>query len=90
MRSHHGVRMLAALAAGAGITAPAAQAKFDNTTYPPLNAQLSLPAHHPGGSTDWMLIGVGAAGGLTLLGAGATTSRRRTAPATKVRTASGS
>jgi hypothetical protein len=75
MRPHHGVRTLAAVLTAAAITAPAAQANFGNfyAPYTPLN---SAAVHHADGTTDWTLIGLSAAGGVTLLGAGATTSRR--------------
>ncbi len=90
MRLHNGVRMLAALTATAAITASPAYAKFDNSTYPPLGPVHAGSGHAAGGSTDWALIGVGAAGGITLLGAGIATSRRRTASVRSVRPASGS
>jgi hypothetical protein len=91
MRSHHAIRMLAAVAVAGGITAPAAYARFDNVpvNVPPLgNHYAAALSHHAGGSPDWTLIGAGAAGGLTLLGAGVATSRRatrRTAPASRAR-----
>jgi hypothetical protein len=75
MRPHHGVRALAAVAAAAALTAPAAQAKFSNYLAP-YTPHPAASAHYSGGATDWTLIGVGAAGGVVLVGAGATTSRR--------------
>ena len=65
MRLQRGVRTFAAVVTAAAITAPAGQAKFDNTTYPPLGTPRAVVTHHPG-STDWALIGLSAAGAVTL------------------------
>jgi hypothetical protein len=96
MRLHHGVRTLAAVvttATTAAAVATPAAAYFDNTTYPPLNAFKSAPAHHPGDSTDWTLIGLGAAGGIAVVAVGVTGSRRlsrKSQSAARVTAASGS
>lgn len=76
MRPHLSVRTLAAVLTAAACTAPVAQANFGDyyAPYTPLN---SAAVYHAGAATDWTLIGLSAAGGVTLLGAGATTSRRR-------------
>lgn len=89
MRLRRGVSMLAAISTAAAIAAPAAQARFDESMpdHPP-----SAPyvVHHSGaGSSDWTLIGIGAAG-VALLGAGTVTSRRAHRRTTHVRAASGS
>jgi hypothetical protein len=70
--------MLAAISTAAAIAAPAAQARFDESMpdHPP-----SAPyvVNHSGdGSTEWALIGLGAAGGIVLLGAGSQRVLRRT------------
>jgi hypothetical protein len=85
MRSHRRLRMLAAAAVAAGTLAPAAQAKVDNGPYPFIAppAPHAVVSHSPG-STDWTLVGCGAAGGLALLGAGMAGSRRRKAPAGRI------
>ncbi len=88
MRLHRGVRMLAAVATISATLAPAAQAKFDNSTYPTVGAPYVV--HHTGGSADWTLIGLGAAGGLALIGAGAATSRRALRRTAQTPTVSGS
>jgi hypothetical protein len=85
MRLRRGVPMLAAIATTAAIAAPAAQARFDESmpNHPP-----SVPyvVHHSGGgSTDWALIGLGAAGGIALLGAGAARSQHVLRRTTHVR-----
>ena len=92
MRLQRGVSTFAAVATAAAIAAPAGQAKFDNTTYPPLGTPRSIVTHHPE-STDWTLIALSAAGGIALVGAGVGTSRRRgrrSVPTARARTASGS
>lgn len=94
MRLHRGVRTLAAAASALAIAAPAAQAKFDNTTYPAYTPGQAAYLHHSGGTTDWALIGLGAAaGGAALVGVGVAGSRRRVrrgVPSGSVRAASGS
>jgi hypothetical protein len=75
MRLHRRVPMLAAAAAAAALAAPSAQA-MPNHGVGTLGTYPSEFAHHPGGSTDWALIGAGAAGSITLLGAGIATQRR--------------
>ncbi len=87
MRLHRGVRMLAAVATISATLAPAAEAKFDNSTYP---GGAPYVVHHTGGSADGMLIGLGAAGGLALIGAGAATSRRALRRTAQTPTVSGS
>jgi hypothetical protein len=91
MRPHHGVRALAAVLTATAITAPAAQADIDNfqASYTPAH---SAPAPRPDG-TDWTLVGLGTAGGIALIGAGVTGSRRvrrRQASVARIGTASGS
>ena len=79
MRAHTHVRMLAAVTVAGAIAAPAASAKFDNVTYPPLDAH-AVTSHSNDGSTEWPLVGVGIAG-ISLLGGGVVVSRRaRRAP----------
>jgi hypothetical protein len=88
MRLHHRVPMLAAAVSAAAIAVPGtAQAKFDNTTYPPLGAP--YVSHHTGGSSDWAVVGL-AAGGIALIGAGTVTSRRVIRRGTRARVVSGS
>ncbi len=92
MRLQRGVSTFAAIATTAALAASPAQAKFDNTTYPPLGAPRSVVTHHAG-STDWALIAVSAAGGVALAGAGVGASRRRGRrgmSTARARTASGS
>jgi heme/copper-type cytochrome/quinol oxidase subunit 1 len=88
MRLRRPVPMLVAAVSAAAIAAPAAQARFDNTTYPPLGAPYAV--HHGGSSTDWTLVALGAAGGVALIGAGTATSLRATRRTAHVRAASGS
>ena len=76
MRTKHGLGMLAAVASAAAIAAPAANAKFDNTTYPPLGPPRAVQ-QHSGGSEDWALIAaLGGAGVGALAGTGVVGSRR--------------
>ncbi len=98
MRARLCVRTIAVVATAAAIGPAAAQAKFDDAVNPSEGgialAPIQAPAaQHPGDSTEWLLIGLGAAGGTALVGAGATASRRRSrrrlAPS-NVGTASGS
>lgn len=91
MRLHRGVPVLAAVVTLAG-SAPAYA--FDAGTQGGGIPQTptALAAHHQSGSTDW-LIGVGAASGVALIGAGVAGSRRvtrRTASTRRVGAASGS
>jgi hypothetical protein len=89
MRLHRCVPMLAALVSSAGMIGPAAaQAKFDETTFPPLG--VPYVAHHNSGSTDWALIGLGAAGGIALIGVGTAGTRRAVRRTTGVGATSGS
>jgi hypothetical protein len=90
MRLRRGVPTLAAIATAAAIAAPAAQARFDESMPGQAPVAPQVVQHNGGGSTDWSLIGLGAAGGIALLGAGTVRSRhvrRRTA---HVRPTSGS
>jgi hypothetical protein len=80
----HRVHMLAAVATTAALTAPAPAYAYrlsadGGSGQPTPNAGQD----HPGGSTDWMLIGAGTAGGLALTGAGLAAGRRRRAPSTQ-------
>jgi hypothetical protein len=74
MRLHRRFPMLAA--AAAALAAPSAQA-MPNHGVGTLGTYPTEFAHHPAGSTDWPLIGAGAAASITLLGAGIA-SRRHT------------
>ena len=81
--------MLAAISTAAAIAAPAAQARFDESMPGQAPVAPQVVQHNGGGSTDWALIGLGAAGAIAL-GAGTVRSqhvRRRTA---RVGAASGS
>jgi hypothetical protein len=74
--------MLAVIATATAIAPSTALARFDESMpdHPPTAPH--VVQHDAGGSTDWTLIGVGAAGGIALLGAGTVKSRhmlRRTA-----------
>lgn len=75
MRIHRGLAMLAAVLSLAGISAPVAYG-FDNRA-PSGGSQVTPIQVQQGsaGSNDW-LIAVGAAGGLTAIGAGAAAKRR--------------
>jgi hypothetical protein len=75
MRTKHGFGVLAAVASAAAIAAPAANAKFDNTTFPPLGPPRAVQ-QHSGGSDDWVLIALGGAGVVALAGTGVLSSRR--------------
>jgi hypothetical protein len=81
--------MLAAIATTTALAAPAAQARFDESmpNHPP--SAPYVVQHRGGDSADWTLIGIGAAGGIVLLGVGTARSHvvRRTA---RVGAASGS
>jgi hypothetical protein len=92
MRLHRGVPMLAAVVTLAGVSAPAAYG-LDDISPGGGGSQAATPAvDHSAGPSDW-LIGLGAAGGITLAGAGLASSRRtrrRTGSAHRVRAASGS
>lgn len=76
MRTKHGFGVLATVASAAAIAAPAANAKFDNTTFPPLGPPRAVQ-QHSGGSDDWALIAaLGATGVVALAGTGVISSRR--------------
>jgi hypothetical protein len=82
MRLHRGAAMLAAVVTLAGVSTPAAYA-FDSQA-PSSGGQPPVAAvqHRSPSSTDWLLIGVGSAGAITLAGAaglGATRRGRNTA-----------
>jgi len=92
MRLYRGVPLLAAVVTLAGVSTPAAYG-FDSVSPAGGGGQPTAPVvDHSAGPSDW-LIGLGAAGGITLAGAGVASSRRarrRTASAHRVRAASGS
>ena len=88
MRLHHGVRTLAAVLATGAVAAAPAQAKFDNTTYPPLGP-LHASAHQSSGGSSDPLLAVGAVAAAALVGGGVAVSRRAARPA-HVRAISGS
>jgi hypothetical protein len=90
MRLGRGVPMLAWIATAAAIAPPAALARFDESMpdHPP--SAPYVVQHHRGGSTDWALIGIGAAGGIALLGAGTARSRHALRRTGRVGAASGS
>ena len=78
MRSTNGFRILAIAAASAAIGAPATYAvpiQSGGGGVIPEPAPVSAQ-HDQGASTDWALIGGGAAGGLALLAVGLTAGRR--------------
>ena len=80
MRLHRGVSMLGTVAALAAVSAPAASA-FDNRAPAigaPSDARPVLVQQHPAGTGDWVVIGIGAAGGIALVGVGAAGIRRGT------------
>lgn len=68
--------VLAAVLSGAGAVAPVAQAKFDNVTYPPLNAGQYVARHSGGGATDWSVIALATGGAIVAVGAGTAGTRR--------------
>ncbi len=87
MRLHRGVPVLAAVIALAS-TAPAAQAFEPDAGGGGGQSSPVLIQHHTSSSPDWLLVGVAAAGGLTVAGAGLGANRRRTPRSATVRTAS--
>jgi hypothetical protein len=79
------VPMLAAVVSLAGVSTPAAYG-FDNTASPAAAGRpTALVQHRSPSSTDWLLIGVGSAGAITLAGAGVTATRRGRATATRTK-----
>ena len=71
MRVRKSTAMVAAVVSVAGLTAPTAYA-FDNRAPSAGAAPPALRVQdHRASSTDWLLIGVGGAGAITLAGAGA-------------------
>ncbi len=93
MRIHRSIPMLAAVATLVGSAAPAAYAS-DNVAAGSGGAVSSTAQvqHNSSGTGDW-LIGLGAAGAVTLAGAGVASSRRasrRRATGTRTAAASGS
>ena len=92
MRLHRGVSMVAAVVTLAGVSTPAAEG-FENTASPAAAAgtPIALVQHRSSSSTDWLLIGVGGVGAITLAGAGvaATRSRVTTTRTKRVRQAAG-
>jgi hypothetical protein len=78
VRLHRGVSMLGTVATLAAVSAPAASA-FDNRAPAfgaPSNARPVLAQQHPAGTGEWVVIGIGAAGGIALVGVGAAGLRR--------------
>jgi hypothetical protein len=88
MRLHRGVRTVAAVLAAGAVAAAPAQAKFDNTTYPPLG-QLHPTVHHSKRGPSEPPLAVGGLAAAALLGGGVAVSRRTARPA-DVRVISGS
>ena len=77
MRPHHRLRMLAAASIAAAVIAPAtadAAQIINGSAGGPVTPTIQ---NHSGDSTDWELIAISAAGGITILAAGLTTARRR-------------
>lgn len=66
MRSSRCVPMLAAVATAAGASAPPAYAFRPGPIGSGAQPTAPLVRHHSSSSPDWILIGVGAAGGITL------------------------
>jgi hypothetical protein len=78
MRLYRGVSMLCSVAAVAGALAPAASA-FDNRAPSggaPGDVRPALVQQHPASTGEWVVIGIGAAGGIALAGVGAAGIRR--------------
>lgn len=90
MRLRRGAPMIAAIATAAAIAAPAAQARFDESMPGQAPVAPRVVQHSGGGSTDWALIGIGAAGGVALFGAGTARSRHVRRRTTHVRATSSS
>jgi hypothetical protein len=82
MRLHRGVPIVAAVVSLAGVSTRAAYA-FDSQA-PGGGGQptAALVQHPPSSSTDWLLIGVGSAGAITLAAAGVGATQRGRATAT--------
>ena len=75
MRMRYCARALAAALTTAAITAPVSQAQIDNYE-PPMTPAPSTSAQGTGGSTDWAVIGLSAAGGVALIGGAVAVPRR--------------
>jgi hypothetical protein len=93
MRLHHGVRMLVAGAIAAAMSVPAVPAAYASSISTGGAGGLvatNAVQSHPSGSTDWGLIGLGTAGGVTVVAVGLAAGRRRahTAPSRATRIAS--
>ena len=89
MRLHRGVPMFAAVVTLAGVSAPTAYAFDANSPGGGGGQPAPLVQSNSGSSSDW-LIGVGAAGGIALLGTGmAATARSRRPTATRATRATG-
>ncbi len=89
MRLTHRVSTLAVVLSTAAVAATPAQAKFDNSTYPPLGP-LHPTVHHSSGGTDDALIAIGALAAAATLGGGVAVSRRSAGRSARVRVVSGS
>jgi hypothetical protein len=85
MRSSSRVSMLAAVATLAGVGAAPAYAFKAGSMGGGAAPSAGVVAHHPASETDWVLIGVAAAGGVTLAGAGVGATRRLGAPTARSR-----
>ena len=76
MRPHRGVPMLAPVFTLVGASAPAASG-YIRTSVGSLSGQPAVITHHSAGdSTDW-LVGIGAVGGIVVVGTGLTANRAR-------------
>lgn len=85
MRSSFRVSMLAAVATLAGVGAAPAYAFRPGATGGGGAPSAALVQHHPSSSTDWLLIGVAGAGGITLVGTSVGAARRLGAPTARTR-----
>lgn len=90
MRLTHRVSTLAVVLSTAAVAAAPAQAKFDNSTYPPLGSLHPTVQHHSSGGTDDALIAIGALAAAATLGGGVAVSRRSAGRSARVRVVSGS
>lgn len=85
MRSSSRVPVLAAVVTLAGVGAPPAYAFKAGPISGGAEPNAALVQQEPPSSTDWVLIGAGAAGGITLVGVGVEATRRLGAPTARTR-----
>ena len=76
MRPHRGVPMLAAVFTLVGASAPAASGYIRTSVGSP-SGQPAVITHHSAGDSTDLLVGIGAAGGLAVVGTGLTANRSR-------------